>query len=213
MPHFESLAHGAWAEVAAEAGVTLIDPRGEPEAIIAAIGRCRVLLGEAMHGVIVADAMRVPWVALRPLVPVHRAKWQDWADVLGLGVRFHSLAASSLAEWLRASPLAASHHGRHLLELAHPTLHAAAHHWFIDRAAQSLAAAASATPQLSAASALDHCRTRMLERLETLRRDPLRPGGVRSAASACVVPIVARTRADRRITRPPPSPPLRSVRR
>ena len=67
MPHFESLARGAWAEAAAAAGITLIDPRGDPAAIIAAIGACRLLLSEAMHGVIVADAMRVPWIALRPL--------------------------------------------------------------------------------------------------------------------------------------------------
>ncbi len=72
MPHFESLQHGAWAEAAAAAGVTLIDPRGDPAAILAEIGACRLLLSEAMHGVIVADAMRVPWIALRPLASVHQ---------------------------------------------------------------------------------------------------------------------------------------------
>ena len=88
MPHFESLERGAWTAAADVAGITLIDPRGDPAAILAAIGACRVLLSEAMHGVIVADAMRVPWVALRPLALVHRAKWQDWADSLGLSIRF-----------------------------------------------------------------------------------------------------------------------------
>ena len=43
---------------------------------------------------------------------------------------------------------------------------------FVDQAAQSLAAAAAAPPQLSAAAALDRCRTRMLERLDALRREP-----------------------------------------
>ena len=108
MPHFESLQRGAWAEAAAAAGVTLIDPRGDPAAIHAAIGACRLLLSEAMHGVIVADAMRVPWIALRPLASVHHAKWHDWADTLDLRMRFQPLAASSLSEWLHASPLAAS---------------------------------------------------------------------------------------------------------
>ena len=41
MPHFESLARGAWAEATAAAGITLIDPRGDPAAILAAIGNCR----------------------------------------------------------------------------------------------------------------------------------------------------------------------------
>jgi succinoglycan biosynthesis protein ExoV len=176
MPHFESLERGAWVEAAHAAGITLIDPRGDPSAILASIGACRVMLSEAMHGVIVADAMRVPWIALRPLVSIHRAKWQDWAGALGLRLRFQLLAASSLAERLHASPLAAPRRCRHLLDLAHPTLHAAARRLFIEQAARSLTAAAASAPQLSTATALDRCRTRMLDRLDALRRDPWRPG-------------------------------------
>jgi succinoglycan biosynthesis protein ExoV len=175
MPHFESLARGAWAEAAAAAGVTLIDPRGDQRAILAAIGDCRVLLSEAMHGVIVADAMRVPWIALRPLAPVHRAKWYDWADALELQVRFHPLAASSLPELLHGSPLAASRRGRRLLDRADAVLAGAAWRRIIEQAAQSLTAAAAAPPQLSSAAALDRCRTRMLERLDALRRNPRHP--------------------------------------
>ena len=36
---------------------------------------------------------------------VHHAKWHDWADTLDLQMRFQPLAASSLSEWLQASPL------------------------------------------------------------------------------------------------------------
>jgi succinoglycan biosynthesis protein ExoV len=179
MPHFESLERGAWPEAAAAAGLVLIDPRDDPSVILPAIAACRLLLSEAMHGVIVADAMRVPWIALRPLAQSHRAKWQDWADALGLRVRFQPLAASSLPEWLHVSPLAAFHRGRRLLSLIGPVLHGAARRRFIERAAQLLAVAAAGPPQLSAAGALDRCRTQMLERLVALRRNPWH-----SAASA-----------------------------
>jgi succinoglycan biosynthesis protein ExoV len=140
--------------------------------------RDRQLPGTAQRGNarrIVADAMRVPWIALRPLVQVHRAKWYDWADALGLRVRFHPLAASSLSERLRISPLAASHHGRQLLDRVGPVLAGAGQRRFVEQAAQSLASAATAPPQLSAATALDRCRTRMLERIEILRRNPTQP--------------------------------------
>jgi succinoglycan biosynthesis protein ExoV len=183
MLHFESLARGAWAEAAAAAGVALIDPRDDPGAILDAIGHSRLLLCEAMHGAIVADAMRVPWVALRPLMALHRPKWDDWADTLALRVRFHPLAASSLRERLDASPLGSFDRGRRLLRHAGPLVAGAARRRFIDRAAASLAAAAAAPPQLSADAALDRCRSRMLERLDALRRDPwkaanaLRPAG------------------------------------
>ncbi len=159
MPHFESLDRGAWAEAAAGVGLTLIDPRGDPAAILAAIGDCCLLLSEAMHGVIAANAMRVPWIALRRLASIHRAKWLDWADAAGLSIRFQVLASSSLSERLHVSPLAASRRGRRLLELARPMLHAAARQRFIEQATRSLAAAARATPQLSAATTLDRCRT------------------------------------------------------
>jgi hypothetical protein len=42
---------------------------------------------------------------------------------------------------------------------------------FIDMAARSLVRAGMATPQLSRATALDRCQTRMLDRLDKLRRD------------------------------------------
>lgn len=174
MPHFESLGRGGWAEAALAAGMTLIDPRDDPDAIIATISTCRLLLSEAMHGAIVADAMRVPWIALHPLAAVHRAKWLDWADTLDLVVRFRPLPASSLFERLHASSLASTHTGRRLLERARPRLNGVARRCFVERAARALAAAARCEPQLSGAAALDRSRCRMLEQLDALRRDPFR---------------------------------------
>jgi succinoglycan biosynthesis protein ExoV len=174
MPHFESLARGAWAEAATLAGVDLIDPRGDPTAIVAAIANCRVLVSEAMHGVIVADALRIPWVALLPLAPIHRPKWQDWAEVLELQVEFQPGCASSLTEWLHASWLSARHRGRRALQLAEPWLTGVARSRFVGQAARALSDAAAAPPQLSSSTALDRSRARMLERLEGLRRNPLR---------------------------------------
>ena len=174
MPHFESLARGAWAEAASLAGVNLIDPRGDPIAIIAAIANCRVLVSEAMHGVIVADALRVPWVALLPLAPIHRPKWQDWAEVLELRIEFQPGCASSLIERLHTSRLSARHRGRRVLQLAEPWLTGVARRRFVGEAARALSEAAAASPQLSSSTALDRSRARMLERLKSLRRDPLR---------------------------------------
>ena len=201
---------GAWAEAAAAAGITLIDPRDDPAAIIAAIGNCRVLLSEAMHGVIVADAMRVPWVALRPLAPVHRAKWHDWADTLDLQVRFHQLAASSLPERLHASPLAASHPAAALLDRAGPV---AGRRRRGDGSSSGRRGPWPRPPRRRRSfpppTALDRCRSRMLERLDALRRDPRASGSFRLASPAAI----PRTTADRRARRPPPSPLSRSVRR
>ncbi len=104
MPHFESAARGAWQRAADLAGVTLIDPRDPPLEILSQIARCRVLLSEALHGIIVADAMRVPWVAIRPLARIHRPKWRDWAETVDVVPRFAKMPPSTLAEWFGRGP-------------------------------------------------------------------------------------------------------------
>jgi succinoglycan biosynthesis protein ExoV len=168
MPHFESAARGAWQRAADLAGVTMIDPRDPPLEILTAIARCRVLLSEALHGIIVADAMRVPWVAIRPLARIHRPKWRDWAETVDVVPRFATLPPSTLAEWFGRSPVLASRLQRHahLLPAAEP---------MIGRAARALSRAAQAEPQLSPDAALERCQTRMLDAVVHLRRHPDAP--------------------------------------
>ena len=172
MPHFESLGRGAWHLAAQIAGVHLIDPRDEPPAVIAAIRHCRLLLTEALHGAIIADTLRVPWVALAPLSPVHHAKWHDWADTLGLRIEFRPLRCSSLLERLRVTHFGHTSRGRALIAAGGRSLRRLGYRHFAERAAIALRHAAAATPQLSPAPMLEACQARMLERLEALRRDP-----------------------------------------
>lgn len=183
MPHFESVARDAWVRAAALAGVTVIDPRDPPLVVLDAVRRCRVLMSEALHGVIVADALRVPWVALRPLAPVHRAKWADWSDTMGLTVRAQTLPASSAREWFDLTRIGSSHQVRQRLTRHGARLEGLASSWLVDRAAAALRGAASAAPQLSAGSALDRCQTRMMAALTALRRQPLRAAVPREFAT------------------------------
>jgi succinoglycan biosynthesis protein ExoV len=168
MPHFESAACGAWQRAAALAGVTLIDPRGQALEILNRIAACRVLLSEALHGVIVADTLRVPWVAIRPLAPINRPKWRDWAETVEVAPRFAILPASCVAEWCGRSPVLAAWLQRHAHRLS-------AAERITDRAARALARAAQAEPQLSPGAALERCQSRMLDAVAQLRRYPDAP--------------------------------------
>lgn len=174
MPHFESLERGHWAEASHRAGLSLIDPRGDPAAVIAAIGRCRVLVSEALHGVIAADALRVPWIAARPLVAVHRPKWLDWADSLGLRIRFRALAPSSLLEQLTCLPLAERRTNRTMLARHGARLRATGSERLIERAATALRRVALEPPQLSDALALDRAQARMWQRITRIQSHPFR---------------------------------------
>jgi succinoglycan biosynthesis protein ExoV len=187
MPHFESAERGAWQQAAIMAGVRLIDPREPPEAILAAIASCRLILSEALHGVIVADALRVPWIAVRPLARIHRPKWYDWAMTLDLKPRFHPLPASTLHEWMLTGTLA-----RYPRPWLWPAIHTANNARRTERAAEALSRMTGVEPQLSGASALDRCQTRQHDALTALRRAPL-PLWATAARSA---PVQSRLREN-----------------
>jgi succinoglycan biosynthesis protein ExoV len=169
MPHFETAERGVWARVAQEAGMTLIDPRADPRAVLAAIARCRVLVSEALHGVIVADALRVPWVAAAPFVPIHAAKWDDWGSAMGIAVVFERLLPSSFLEQVRLSRLAERRMGRRLVARGAGPLRAFGADRFAGQAAAALRRAAQAPPRLTTDRALDRSRDRMLTALEGVR--------------------------------------------
>ena len=74
MPHCRSMDLGMWSEVCQSADIELIDPRAPVPEVLAKIAGAKLLLAEAMHGAIVADALRVPWIPLRPLQRENRCQ-------------------------------------------------------------------------------------------------------------------------------------------
>ena len=101
IPHWESFYTGDWQRVCRWAGVNLIDPRNPVEQVLEDIAASDVVVAEAMHGAIVADALRVPWIPVLPLTPVHRFKWTDWSRSLGLAYAPYHMAPSS---WIELEP-------------------------------------------------------------------------------------------------------------
>lgn len=83
MPHYD-LAGEAWNCVCKQLGFAYIDPGWSIEKILSLINQTEVLLSEAMHGAIVADALRVPWIPIVTHPSILPFKWQDWCLSMGL---------------------------------------------------------------------------------------------------------------------------------
>ena len=87
IPHHYTAKHGQWDKVAQSAGMTYVDPRWPLDKVLALFARAKLVLAEAMHGAIVADAYRIPWIPLLISPEGLPFKWLDWT--LSLDLPFH----------------------------------------------------------------------------------------------------------------------------
>lgn len=83
VPHFQTLDHPGWPEVAKLTGYELLDPRGEPREVIARIAAARLVLTESLHGAILADVYGIPWIAFATSKNFSVTKWVDWTLSVG----------------------------------------------------------------------------------------------------------------------------------
>lgn len=98
IPHWESTVGGIWPTVCQAAGLGYVDPCGEAKSVIRAIAQAELVVAESMHAAILADAFRVPWVAVTTSRSINSFKWRDWATSLGVEYRPRRIPISSRAE-------------------------------------------------------------------------------------------------------------------
>ena len=77
-----------WNSIAYRAGVRFVSPAKNAQDTIKIIGGARLVLAESMHGAIIADAFRVPWLPLSISPAFNEHKWRDWSESLLLDIEF-----------------------------------------------------------------------------------------------------------------------------
>lgn len=103
MPHYELLPEGNWKQVCHLAGVEFLDPLADSKDTVQRIRNARLVIADAMHAAIVADALRVPWMPVVISPQANTFKWLDWTMSLNLSYKPARLPASTLLEALRNS--------------------------------------------------------------------------------------------------------------
>lgn len=69
--------------IAEKLNIDYLSPSCNTDEFIRVVGSAPFIVTEAMHGAILADTMRVPWVPVS-LHEYHELKWRDWMDSVGL---------------------------------------------------------------------------------------------------------------------------------
>lgn len=84
MPHHASLHFNNWKKICKEAGYNYIDPAGDIQEVLQQISQSKVIIAEAMHGAIVADTLRIPWIPVKLYPTINEFKWKDWTQSLSM---------------------------------------------------------------------------------------------------------------------------------
>lgn len=84
MPHTSSAQLAPWQDLCDQIGFTYIDPRESRTDVIQTINQAKVLITDALHGAIVSDALRVPWIPVRTSQCILEFKWRDHCSSIGL---------------------------------------------------------------------------------------------------------------------------------
>jgi len=86
MPHVHHATYAGTVlqDICTQVGLGYIDPRWSVKKVLTSISRTEVLLAEAMHGAIVADALRIPWIPVLTSPRILTFKWHDWCSSLKL---------------------------------------------------------------------------------------------------------------------------------
>lgn len=87
MPHHGSLGNADWRPVCAAAGIEFLDPSDDARETVRKIRGARLVIAEAMHAAIVADAFRIPWIPVSCYDHILDFKWRDWCESLRIDYR------------------------------------------------------------------------------------------------------------------------------
>ena len=84
MPHHKTELEVDWQSLCSDLGWHYLSPASTVESGLRMLRAAKLVVTEAMHGAIVADLYRVPWVPVRYGFRFLDFKWQDWCRSLAI---------------------------------------------------------------------------------------------------------------------------------
>ena len=160
MPHHSSITGTDWKRVCESLGIKYIDPTGEFDKCLHDIQASEIMIAEAMHGAIVADALRIPWIPVSFHGKwINSFKWNDWCQSLGLEYTQHTLGLGENGRLIK----------RRMPALIQSTVKNLINHPLAYMALSRVIG--KATPMLSSETAINTTTSRLLEQVDILSHD------------------------------------------
>ena len=83
-PHYNSVHASRWPDICKRLGFVFVDAHWSPHVVLRVLAEARLVVTEAMHGAIVADTLRIPWIPVVCSPEIATFKWRDWTASLDL---------------------------------------------------------------------------------------------------------------------------------
>ncbi len=91
IPHHRSEDYTDWSKICEQSGVQFISMRQPVEQVLQQMLEAETIITEAMHGAIVADALRIPWIPVSYSPKFMVEKWLDFSGALNLDLNVNAL--------------------------------------------------------------------------------------------------------------------------
>ena len=95
IPHQSSERYIDWQSICDKAGLFYISPKQPVDDFLIALQKCSFVLTEAMHGAIISDVLRIPWVPVIFAPDFNKEKWLDFSEFMNLEIKFNKLTFMS----------------------------------------------------------------------------------------------------------------------
>jgi len=176
IPHYFSAMNADWTKVCLYAGMNYLSPTSNVEKICREIQSSKLVITESLHGAILADVFRVPWIPVaQPPVGRSPFKWMDWLSTVNITYKPSDLP------WLSTKRLSTSLKAMNFLKSNFAKRGVGPHRWVdknyhthglkeIEHQANLLREIKSGAQQnLSDDKKLDSLQSQMMERLDSFR--------------------------------------------
>lgn len=98
VPHWESVNRTTWDIACEKAGINYINPLLDSKSVIKQISESGLIIAESLHGAILADFFRIPWIPIQLSNNVLNFKWLDWCKSIDLEYFHYCLPPSDIVD-------------------------------------------------------------------------------------------------------------------